>query len=463
MPQMDTRELAFSLIEESPAPEQQRDAKRDAERRQRRSRHMRIVGRKAGSLSARLICCVLILAAALTVISPLGAVYGGVMEVGDTPRLDMFLRQVEADTAFGPGIEDIDTTKLGTYEIQLTHKGITYTLPLTVQDTVPPTAEGKAVTLIKGMSLKLADCVQNIQDATDVVVTWAREPDTQKVGEQTAVARITDAGNNHTDVSIPITVIADTQAPVIEGTHDIDAFLGESISYREGVTVTDDLDERPALAIDSSAVNLAAEGAYPVTYTATDASGNSASVTVTVTLTVKPLHYEEEQEVYALAQPVYDKIIDDDMTDMEKAFAIYWWVEDHINYVDQKDHSSWINGAYQAFTKHYGDCFTYYAAAKALLNMAGIDNLDVVKSDTSHSAHFWLLINLGFGWYHFDACPRQGSGDKFFMVTDAELEAYSSRNNNSHIFDHSLYPERATQSVQDMVSYSSRKIRQSDA
>ena len=423
---------------------------------------MRILGRKAGSLSARAICCVLVLAAGLAVISPPGAVYGGVVEVGDTPRLEMFLRQVGPDSAFGPGIEDIDTTKPGRYEIQLTHKGISYTLPLTVQDTVPPTAEGKAVTMAQGASLKLADCLQNIQDATDVVVSWVREPDSQKLGEQTAVARITDEGNNHTDVSIPVTVVVDTQAPVIEGARDIDAFLGDSISYREGVTVTDDLDGRPTLAIDSSAVNLAAEGSYPVTYTATDASGNSASATVTVTLTVKPPHYEEEQEVYALAQPIYDQIIDEDMTDMEKAFAIYWWVEDHINYVDQKDHDNWINGAHQAFTKHYGDCFTYFAAAKALLNMAGIENLDVVKSDTSHSAHFWLLINLGFGWYHFDACPRQGSGDRFFMVTDAELEAYSSRNNNSHIFDHSLYPERATESVQDMVSYSSRKIRQSD-
>ena len=39
------------------------------------------------------------------------------------------------------------------------------------------------------------------------------------------------------------------------------------------------------------------------------------------------------------------------------------------------------------------------------------------------------------------------------MVTDAELEAYSVEHHNSHIFDPDLYPERATESVQDKVDY----------
>jgi hypothetical protein len=39
------------------------------------------------------------------------------------------------------------------------------------------------------------------------------------------------------------------------------------------------------------------------------------------------------------------------------------------------------------------------------------------------------------------------------MVTDEELEAYSSAHQNSHIFDPDLYPERATASLQYMVDY----------
>ena len=93
----------------------------------------------------------------------------------------------------------------------------------------------------------------------------------------------------------------------------------------------------------------------------------------------------------------------------------------------------------------------------------GIENVDIVKSDTSHSSHFWSIINLGDGWYHVDCTPRKGSGDLFFMVTDAELEAYSVKHKNSHIFDGSLYPERATESVQDKVDYTNGVIKDQKA
>ena len=129
----------------------------------------------------------------------------------------------------------------------------------------------------------------------------------------------------------------------------------------------------------------------------------------------------------------------------------------NIGYTGTSNKDSWTIGAYQAFTKKSGDCFNYYAAAKAMLDVCGIQNVDIVKSDTSHSAHYWSLINLGDGWYHFDATPRKGGGN-FFMLTDAELAAYSTKHKNSHIFDSSLYPERATVSVQDKINYAKGTI-----
>ena len=161
----------------------------------------------------------------------------------------------------------------------------------------------------------------------------------------------------------------------------------------------------------------------------------------------------------ALAQKVYNQIITDNMSQMQKAFAIYRRVRGNIAYTGSSDKSSWEVGAYQAFKKRSGDCFNYYAAGKALLNIAGIQNVDIVKSDTSHSRHFCSLINVGNGWYHFDCTPRKGGGN-FFMLTDAELAAYSESHNNSHIFDSSLYPARATESVQDKVSYSKGTVSQ---
>jgi hypothetical protein len=146
------------------------------------------------------------------------------------------------------------------------------------------------------------------------------------------------------------------------------------------------------------------------------------------------------------------------MTDMQKAFAIYCWVKSNISYTGDSDKSSWTLGAYEAFTNLAGDCYNYFAAAKALYNLAGIENIDIVKSDTSHSSHFWSIINLGDGWYHVDCTPRKGDGDNFFMVTDEELEAYSVQHNNSHIFDSGLYPARATESIQDKIDYDNKVL-----
>ena len=260
---------------------------------------------------------------------------------------------------------------------------------------------------------------------------------------------------------VPVQAVGptDTVAPVITGARDITVFLGESIVYRDGVTVSDDTDPAPSLDIDSSGVDMSRPGVYTAVYTAADAAGNTVSKNVTVTIREKPADFVEEADAYAAARPYYDEIISDGMTDMQKAFAIYRWVKGFIYYVDHSDHTYWTMGAQQAFTELAGDCFIYYSAAKAMLNMAGIQNMDIVKSDTSRSQHYWLLINLGYGWYHFDACPRAGDApDNTFMLTDEELAVYSQLHDNSHIYDPTLYPARATQSVQQYVDYENHRV-----
>ena len=271
-----------------------------------------------------------------------------------------------------------------------------------------------------------------------MTVTFAREPDFTAPGVQDVALLLTDEGGNATELTASLTVIQDTTPPVISGVTDQTVLLGETVAYKKGVTVTDDYDEDVKLEVDSSQVNPTVAGDYLVTYRATDHSGNTAEVTAYFSFT-QPSEYTD----LALeeARAVLDKITTADMTQTEVARAIYDWCRANIAYTAHSDKGDWQKAAVQGFTQRSGDCYVYFATAKAMFEAAGIPNIDVEKTYVEGRAmHYWSLIDCGGGWYHFDATPRVGEGDDFFMVTDAFLEAYSQAHSNSHEFDHSRYP-----------------------
>ena len=180
-------------------------------------------------------------------------------------------------------------------------------------------------------------------------------------------------------------------------------------------------------------------GSYEVTYTVTDCSGNATSVVGKINVMEEAPKWEDEDAIHEKAQKVLDSILKEGMTDREKAKAIYKWLKNNIGYVNHSEKGNYTRGAYEGLFKKQGDCFVYAATAKELLTLAGIQNIDIVKATTNPS-HYWNLVYIEDGWYHFDATPRKDKSE-FFLLTDAELEAYSSTHKNTHIFDRSLYPE----------------------
>ena len=383
------------------------------------------------------------------------------IEAGTFPTPEMFLAEpaeLGDLMAFQTDMSLINVRVPGDYPIVITVGGREYATILEVRDRTAPTGSAAECTTEVGILPEASALVTNIQDVSEVTVSYVQEPDITKGGTTFAKVKLTDAYNNSSELEVPVVVTADEVPPVIEGAKDMEYFIGDSISYKAGITVTDDETANPKLTVDNSQVDTAVAGTYPVTYTATDDAGNTASVTVNLTLKEKPKDYVDPQTVYDLAQKVLDEITNDSMSDMEVAFAIYKWTKSNIAYTGSSDKSSWTKGAYQAFTKKSGDCYNYFAAAKALYDVAGIENVDVIKSDTSHSSHYWSLINLGNGWYHVDCTPRRNVG-YFFMNTDEELENYSKKNKNSHIFNSEEYPERATESVQDLIDYKNGKVK----
>ena len=237
----------------------------------------------------------------------------------------------------------------------------------------------------------------------------------------------------------------DTEPPVITGVKDIIIVAGSSVSYKKDVLAADTTDGFLEFKVDTGGADNTVPGTYTITYSASDKAGNTT--VETCKLTVVELEYDEET-VNAMADEVLAKIIKEGMTDREKLNAIYSWVRSHITYVRHSDKYSWIKGAYEGLKDHKGDCYVYFATTKALLNQAGIENHDIEKLPGYKTMHYWNLVNIGEGWYHFDTCPRTGGG-VFNYMSDDQLMAYSAKHNNSHIYNPALYPEIVGQKVEE--------------
>lgn len=236
----------------------------------------------------------------------------------------------------------------------------------------------------------------------------------------------------------------DREAPVIEGVKDIIVYAGDTVSYRSGISVTDDTDRGPNLDIDSSKVDLSTPGTYQVVYTSSDESGNRAVETATVTVLPKEDNYVDLETIYTAADKVLKELFWDGITPREQVGVIYTWARENLSYGGHSDRTDWRQTAYTMLTQRKGDCYGYFAVTKLFFERLGIPNIDVekVKNSEKDSNHFWSLVSVdgGTSYYHFDATPRVGQTIDFCLITDELLDEYSNANNGSHNRDKSLYP-----------------------
>lgn len=420
----------------------------------------------------------------------------------------------------------IDMSRPGDHPVRLDIGGKTYKSVLKVRDTVAPQGTAVDQTVLAGKALLAENFVKDIADATNVTVSFEKQPDpTQKqqnvtlvlkdeggnttrlnafltiefdevqptiegaadrkvwlgaaaydflygvsakddkdpepkltcdssnvnfqvAGRYTVIYTATDSAGNTAQTSVKITVEADKTVPKIHGAKDLYAYVGGTVAYRTGVTVSDDMDTAPKLTVDSSSVNIMKAGTYYITYTGTDGSGNKASQTVKLTVLKKPTALATQEQIDTAVNGILNQIIRDNMTDKQKVTAIYNWARGNMSYSNHSDKADWQQAGYQGIKNRTGDCFTYYAVTKLMLDKLGIPNLDVVKvkNHSADSNHYWSLVSVDGGktYYHFDATPRVGSGDDFCLVTDAFLDAYSKAHSNCHNRDKSLYPATPT-------------------
>ena len=250
--------------------------------------------------------------------------------------------------------------------------------------------------------------------------------------------------------TVSLTVV-DTTPPVIEGAEDITVYVGESVAYRKNIRLTDNGGEEGlVLSVDSSSVNTAAEGAYTAVYTAKDASGNVVSQTVSVY--VKTQHANEKQLNEGVAR-VCSEILTADMNTEEKLRAVYDYVQSNISYVNHSDKTDWIGEAYNGlFVTGAGDCFTYFAAAKAFLIYLDIPFIELQRAPgLTEETHYWMLVNISDTpgvrtWYHYDATRlRAQYNHSGCLLTDRQAQAYNKV--RPHFYTHNTPDLPATSDI----------------
>ncbi|HAN21655.1 MAG TPA: transglutaminase [Clostridiales bacterium] len=349
---------------------------------------------------------------------------------------EIFLLEDNFSVAFENDISMLDINKPAIHEIQLNVDGNLLSVNIEVIDTTPPNATICNQNTWTGEAIEASSFIIDITDASSVTAYYKETPDFNKLGNQEVTIVLEDESKNKAENKAVLTVKEDTESPNILGTKNITAYINGTVSYKSGVTVTDNKDTEVKLQIDSSNVNLKKEGTYTVTYSATDSNGNRATKTINVTVIKQTI---SEEVVYKMVDDILAEITTENMTKKEKAYAIYKWIRENMGYVGTSDKNDWLKEVHRGITTGLGDCFTFYSVAEVFLTRAGIDNMMVTRVG-GKTSHFWNLVNCGDGWYHFDSCTHIDRRETF-MMTDAEVAQFTiDRGINYYVFDKSLYP-----------------------
>ncbi len=186
----------------------------------------------------------------------------------------------------------VDITTLGQYTITYTVSDAAGNVATATRTVTVSLGASPVITITPGTDTieagsQWVDAGATATDAEDgsVSVTTTGSVDTNTAGTYTITYSATDSVGNTTTANRVVTVTADVTAPVITvmtGNDSIEAGTQQWVDA--GATATDNLDTSVNI-VTSGTVNSNVPGQYIITYTATDAAGNTASVTRTVTVT----------------------------------------------------------------------------------------------------------------------------------------------------------------------------------
>ncbi len=363
------------------------------------------------------------------------------VEAGDAmPSVEDFMVDPWSSVRMETDISGMDSKQLGVYPVVFRWGPFSKEATLFIRDSVAPKGEAKDVICTVGTKLSMESFQVTASDVTQVKQYFLSSLDETEEGTRTVRIVLEDAGGNQTILTPKLTVYDPEKKPEIHGVLDQTVYVGDSISYRNGVVVTADQDKEPELTIDSSAVDLDHPGVYPVIYTAKDRFGRTTTERVRITVAELPANYQDMLLADQMADELLAELITPEMDEIDKAFAIFRWVRLNIPWNNTRTERDEVEQALSGLQKNAGDCFTHAVTCKLLMEHAGFQ-LYFLKRDPGPGQHYWLQVKVNGKWYHMDPSPVYIRQQINFLATDEELEWFSQLvRPNYYRHDYSQYP-----------------------
>lgn len=175
---------------------------------------------------------------------------------------------------------DVDTSRVGEYEVTATYKNKEYSIKVDVVDTTAPEFELVEDSIVTNDvdSLDAENLIASVEDVSETTAELKFDEEPTEDGDYTASVVVTDEYGNSSEKSISVAV--DTTAPVISGVKD------------EKVTAEPTVDSLHYTAEDSrdgevsveTSIEKTGDSEYTVTAVAKDEAGNEAKETAALTL-----------------------------------------------------------------------------------------------------------------------------------------------------------------------------------
>ena len=312
-------------------------------------------------------------------------------------------------------IKDFIPDELGLYAVPVQVDGNAELALVEVRDTIPPAVKEKAVKGYLGHPIDPKDMCE-ITDVTETTARYETEPDWMNPELQRVTVIVTDIAGNQSGAVVQLTLQQDIEAPVLYGVKTRYYYVDEAIPYLEGIAAIDNADGPVPVKVDTSQVIPGKTGKYLVTYTASDAAGNTTSKRAMIRVKRSKV---KADKLDRYVQQIISEITTDDMHLADKVFAIYDYVFTHVRYTSRSDKTDWRREALRGIQRGKGDCYTSNSLARALLETTEAE-IFIVQRKSYNTHHYWLLVNVGTGWYHFDATNSREHGYKCCMWTAAQ-------------------------------------------